>query len=273
MNNNMKIKLVGIALLIVAMFLLQGCGTAPVTGRHQFNLVSGPQETQLGLSSFDQLKTNTPINHDPALNTMVQRVGKRIADVASKDLPNAQWEFVVFESKEANAFCLPGGKVGVYTGLLPITKDDSGLATVLGHEIGHATAHHGAERMSTAMITQGLGELSSAYIGTTSYAPYQNLFMSLYGVGSQVGYELPHSRTQESEADHIGLIYMARAGYDPKEAVAFWQRFAAYNQQAGGKTSYFDKFLRTHPLDSQRIADLQKLLPDAEAEFTKTKAH
>src|SRR5437870_3319507 len=135
------------------------CSTVPVTGRHQLNLVSAGQETQLGLSSFDQLKKDTPINHDPAMNDMVQRVGKRIAQVASKDLPDAQWEFVVFESKEANAFCLPGGKVGVYTGILPITKDDAGLATVIGHEVGHAVAHHGSERMSEAMVIQGGGQL------------------------------------------------------------------------------------------------------------------
>src|SRR5215475_257763 len=166
--------------------LLVGCTTVPVTGRHELNFVSADQEMALGLSSFDQLKKDTPINHDPAVNDQVQRVGKRIAEVASKDMPNAQWEFVVFESKEANAFCLPGGKVGVYTGILPITKDDAGLATVLGHEIGHAVAHHGASRMSQAMVSQGLGEAAGSYVGSTKYAQYQSLFMGLYGVGSKV---------------------------------------------------------------------------------------
>src|SRR5947207_12155161 len=142
-------------LLCAVLLSLVGCTTAQVTGRRELNLVSAGQETQLGLSSFDQLKTNTPISHDPAMNDMVQRVGKRIAQVASKDLPDAQWEFVVFDSPEANAFCLPGGKVGVYKGILPITKDEAGLATVIGHEIGHAVAHHGAERMSQDELTQG----------------------------------------------------------------------------------------------------------------------
>src|SRR3954451_20804286 len=152
-----KIKIpIGLCFVVglAAIVLLQGCSTVPVTGRHELNLVSAGQEMQLGLTSFDQLKTNTPISHDAAINEMVQRVGKRIAQVAAKDLPDAQWEFVVFDSPEANAFCLPGGKVGVYKGILPITKDDAGLATVIGQEVGHAVAHHGSERMSEAMVMQ-----------------------------------------------------------------------------------------------------------------------
>jgi len=207
-----------IAVAMVGCIFWNGCSTTPVTGRHQLNLVSAGEETQLGLSAFDQIKTNTPVSKDPQANEMVQRVGKRIANVAGKDLPNAQWEFVVFESKEANAFCLPGGKVGVYTGILPITKDDEGLATVLGHEIGHATAHHGSERMSEAKAVEGAGQL----LGSAVSEKYQSAALLAYGGIAKVGVELPFSRKQESEADHIGLIYMARAGYDPKASVAFW---------------------------------------------------
>ncbi len=262
-------SLTGVILLLA--FLLAGCTTVPVTGRRELNFFSADQEVQLGLSSFDQLKKDTPISHDPAANALVDRVGKRIAAVAGKDLPNAQWEFVVFESKEANAFCLPGGKVGVYTGILPITQNEAGLATVLGHEIGHAVAHHGASRMSHAMVAQGFGEAAGAAIGSSSYAQYQNVFMGLYGIGSKVGLELPYDRAQESEADHIGIVYMARAGYDPREAIAFWQRFAAYNNQQGGsQNSFFAKFLRTHPLDEKRIQQLQAWLPEAEAEYAKS---
>src|SRR5262245_22777705 len=242
-----------VAVVLVCWLLAAGCSTTPITGRHQLSLVSSSDEMQLGLSSFQQMKTNTPISHDAAANEMVQRVGKRIAAVADKDMPNAQWEFVVFESKEANAFCLPGGKVGVYSGLLPITKDDAGLATVLGHEIGHAVAHHGASRMSTALVSQGLGQAAGSLVGSSSYAQYQATFMSLYGIGSKVAVELPYSRSQESEADHIGIVYMARAGYQPKEAVAFWERFSSYNQQHGGKSSFLSKFLSTHPVDATRI--------------------
>jgi predicted Zn-dependent protease len=268
MKTNSIHLIIFVALGLIATLFFHGCTTAPVTGRHQLNLVSAGEETQLGLGAFDQLKTNTPINHDPAVNAMVQRVAKRIADVAGKDLPNAQWEFVVFESKEANAFCLPGGKVGVYTGILPITKDDAGLATVLGHEIGHATAHHGSERMSDAKAMQGLGAL----VGSAVDPKYQSAAMLAYGGIAKVGVELPFSRKQESEADHIGMIYMARAGYDPAAAVSFWERFAEYNkQQAGDQDSFFSKFLRTHPVDSVRIADLKKLLPEAQAEFGKSK--
>ena len=222
---------------------------------------------QLGLTAFDQVKKETPINHDPAINARVQRVGKRIAAVAP--LPNAQWEFVVFESAEANAFCLPGGKVGVYAGILPITQDDIGLATVLGHEISHAVAHHGAERMSEAVILQGLGSLGTAAL-SGSDARVQAAFPVAYGLATQVGRELPHSRKQESEADHLGLIYMARAGYDPKAAVAFWQRFAAYNRQHGGAQGL--AFLRTHPLDDVRIRQLQQWLPEAEQEYQRSPA-
>jgi metalloendopeptidase OMA1, mitochondrial len=257
-----------LAALGAAALYVEGCTTVPVTGRRELNFVSADQEMQLGLSSFDQLKKETPINHDPAINAMVQRVGQRIAAVATKDMPNARWEFVVFESKEANAFCLPGGKVGVYTGILPITQNEGGLATVLGHEVGHAVAHHGASRMSQGMLTQGIGEAAGAVVGSSHYAQYQNLFMNAYSIGSKVAVELPYSREQESEADHIGLVYMARAGYDPKEAIAFWQRFAAYNQQQGGNNTL--AFLRTHPVDSVRIRQLQQWLPEAQADSARS---
>jgi predicted Zn-dependent protease len=268
----MKTNRIGFLLItaLTVVLLLEGCAKVPVTGRRQLNIVSSGDEMQLGLSSFSQMKTNTPISHDPAANAMVERVGKRIAGVAGKDLPNAQWEFVVFDSKEANAFCLPGGKVGVYSGILPVCKDDAGLATVLGHEIGHAVAHHGAERMSEATVLQKTGEYLGSAVSTNQTT--HDVFMMAYGGLSKYGRELPHSRAQESEADHIGIIYMAKAGYDPAQAVAFWERFSQYNkQQGGGNSAWYAKFLSTHPLDEARIADLKKLLPEAQAEFAKAK--
>src|SRR5947209_869510 len=254
------------ALSAAFIIFIVGCTTVPVTGRRELNLVSSGQEVQLGLSSFGQLKTNTPISNDPTINAMVQRVGKRIAAVAAADLPDAQWEFVVFESKEANAFCLPGGKVGVYTGILPITRTEAGLATVLGHEVAHAAAHHGAERMSEALVIQGGGQILGASLSATD-PRWQSAATVAYGLGTKVGRELPHSRKQESEADHIGLIFMARAGYNPEEAVQFWQRFAEFNRTAGAGSP---AFLRTHPLDDQRIADLKKELPQAMAEYNRS---
>lgn len=242
-----------------ALVCLVGCETVPETGRSQFNFLSASDEMQLGLSAFEKMKKEVPISKDAAANELVQRVGKRIAAVA--DLPGAQWEFVVFESKDANAFCLPGGKVGVYTGILPITKDAGGLATVLGHEVAHAVARHGGERMSTAMGLQVVGVALGAAVGGGAYGAAAT---QAYGLGSQLGVALPHSRSQEAEADHIGLLYMARAGYDPEAAVAFWQRFAEYNRRAGGETPWF---LRTHPLDEDRIENLKKLMPQAKAQY------
>jgi predicted Zn-dependent protease len=263
MKNNFVRRIFISTFLVLLAWLGTGCDTVPVTGRSQFNLMSSSDEMQLGLSSFNQLKKQTPVSKDPAANALVQKVGHRIAAVADKDMPGAQWEFVVFESKEVNAFCLPGGKVGVYTGILPITKNEAGLATVLGHEIGHAVARHGGERMSEAMLLQTGGSL----LGTTlshSDPRMQAATMAAYGVTSQVGVALPHSRLQESEADHIGLIYMARAGYNPEEAVKFWQRFAEYSRQQGGNTP---AFLRTHPTDATRIQQLQAWMPGAKAEY------
>jgi len=257
-------RMAALLLVVAGLALLTGCSTVPVTGRSQFNLMTPDSEAQLGLTSFETMKKEVPVSQDVYAKALVRKVGQKIAAVASPDMPNAQWEFVVFESKEANAFCLPGGKVGVYTGILPITKDEAGLATVLGHEIAHAVARHGGERMSEAIAIQAGGSLLGAGLGMASTDPrVQSAAMLAYGVGTQVGAELPHSRAQESEADHIGLVYMARAGYDPEQAVKFWERFAAYNQQQGGETIWF---LRTHPLDEDRIKQLKQWMPEAWAQ-------
>jgi predicted Zn-dependent protease len=240
--------------------LAASCTTVPETGRSQFNILSPSEEMQLGFSSFEQLKKEVPVSRDAAANALLQRVGRRIAAVAT--LPGAQWEFVVFESKEANAFCLPGGKVGVYTGILPITHDEAGLATVIGHEVAHAVARHGGERVSTALGLQAVGTVLGAM---TAGGPYGAAISQAYGLGAQLGVALPHSRAQESEADHIGLLYMARAGYDPEAAIGFWQRFAEFNRRSGGRETPW--FLRTHPLDETRIAQIRALMPQAKAQF------
>jgi predicted Zn-dependent protease len=241
---------------------LAGCATETLTGRRQFIIISAGEEMQLGLSEFSKLKQKLPASRDAAANAMLQRVGRRVAAVA--ELPGAQWEFVLFESAEPNAFCLPGGKVGVYTGILPITKDEAGLATVIGHEVAHAAARHGAERISEAMAMNVLGDVASRYLRREE-PKAQPYFDSAYGVGTQLLRVLPHSRDQESRADQIGLIYMARAGYDPEAAVAFWQRFADFNRSRGAAQTPW--FLRTHPLDEKRIENLRAQLPRAKQEY------
>jgi metalloendopeptidase OMA1, mitochondrial len=249
------------SVVVVALALgLTGCSTVPETGRRQLNLLSANQEMELGLTAFEQMKQEVPISKDPAANALVQKVGQRISAVA--ELPDAQWEFVVFESEQANAFCLPGGKVGIYTGILPITANEAGLATVIGHEVAHAVARHGAERVSEALLLQTGGGLLSASL-SGSDPTVQSAAATAYGLGATVGRQLPHSRGQESEADYIGLLYMARAGYDPEEAVRFWERFAEVNSQSGGATPWF---LRTHPLDEDRIERLQGWMAEAKAQ-------
>jgi predicted Zn-dependent protease len=267
MKNRFFHRLALCGMILLAVVSWSGCSTVPVTGRSQLTLLSPSEEVQLGLTSFEQLKKETPISKDAVANALVQKVGKRIAVVAGPDMPNAQWEFVVFDSQDANAFCLPGGKVGVYTGILPITKDEAGLATVIGHEVAHAVARHGGERVSEAMVIQGVGNLLGAGLSKTDPA-WQAVGATAYGVTTTVGRQLPHSRKQESEADQIGLIYMARAGYDPEAAVQFWQRFAEFNQQQGGSTP---AFLRTHPTDETRIRQLKEWMPEAKAQYQPAK--
>lgn len=243
--------------------LLAACYTVPQTGRSAFNIIGTSDEIGFGLKAFQDIKKKEKLCADANRSEMVRRVGQRIASVADRDIPNAQWEFVLFENVEPNAFALPGGKVGIYTGILEITKDDSGLAAVMGHEVAHAAARHGAERMSQAMALSGLA--AGLSIGLSDEKPSTRRWaMVAFGLGATLGAILPHSRMQESEADRIGLIYMAKAGYPPQEAVAFWRRFREHNQKKGGAPPVF---FSTHPADDQRIADLQKLVPEAEVYY------
>lgn len=270
MNRSASFVPTWLALIVCAVALvalLPACETVPETGRRQLSLVGSGEVAQLSLSEFDKLKKETPISHDAAQIALVRRVGERIAAVAP--LPNARWEFVLFDKPDVmNAFCLPGGKVGVYSGILKLTQNEAGLATVIGHEVSHAVARHGEERMSEGLLLQ-LGGTALAALTQSRPEAAQQLIQSAYGVGANVGIMLPHSRQQELEADHLGLIYMARAGYDPHEAVAFWRRFKEYDErQRGGRPP---EFLSTHPVDDKRIAQLEELLPQATAEYQKAK--
>ncbi len=245
--------------LFLPILLLAGCTTVPVTGRRQLSLVSEAQEASLGLQAYREILSKAQIVTSGPEVEMVRRAGSRIAAVA--DDPGFQWEFnLVRDDATANAFCLPGGKVAVYTGILPLTQTEEGLATVMGHEIAHAIARHGGERISQQMTVETLGIALEAGLAKSSEGT-RTAALAAFGVGSSVGVLLPFSRKHESEADEIGLIYMARAGYDPRPAADFWRRMAA---KGGAKPP---EFLSTHPGDETRIADLKALLPRALREY------
>lgn len=248
-------KPVAMVVLGLAVALLSGCYTVPETGRRSLMLVSAGEELQLGATEFTNVKSQQKVSTDPALNARVRRVGERIAQAVGNDLPSAQWEFVVFDDpKEINAFALPGGKVGVYSGLLRVAQTDDELAVVMGHEIGHVTARHGSERMSQALLIALGGLALDAGLKDNSN---RDAWLAAYGVGSAVGVVLPYSRLNENEADEIGLIYAAKAGYDPRAGVTFWQRM----MEEGKDKTKLPAFLSTHPADARRIEHIQSLLP------------
>ncbi len=260
----LKYHLIGFCL--VSILVLQSCSTVPITGRSQLNLIPDNEMLSMSFQQYDQFLKSNKESTNAKDFALVKKVGERVADAVnryfaehnlSSQLNGYKWEFHLIDSKEANAWCMPGGKVVVYTGILPITKTEAGLAVVLGHEIAHAVAKHGNERMSQALLTQ-LGGVALAEAIKSKPAETQNLFMAAFGIGTQVGVLLPYSRLQESEADHLGLIFMAMAGYDPNEALDFWQRMAvAMKGQAP------PEFLSDHPSDQTRINDIKNELPEA----------
>lgn len=249
-------KRVLLLVLPLVVLALAGCYTVPETGRSAFVLPLGDEVAQ-GAAAFADLKTKQPISHDAAANAQVQRVGQRIAQAVGRDLPTAQWEFVVFESKDVNAFALPGGKVGVYTGLLKLVKSDDELAAVMGHEIAHVTARHGAQRMSQAAVAALGGVILS---GATSDSSRKDLYQLGY-LGLAGGALLKFSRDNESEADYIDIRYAAKAGYDPHAAITFWRKMAAEKPETGGVVGAVMNLASTHPTNAQRIADLERAVP------------
>jgi predicted Zn-dependent protease len=237
--------------LIFALFL--GCVTTPVTERRSLVLIPFDQEVKLGEEAYQEILKKEKLSLDGQLITIVERVGKQLAAVSP--MPNLKWEFKLIESEQKNAFALPGGKVAIYTGILPVCANEAGLAAVMGHEIAHAIARHGAQRMSQSLIITGLLAATSS---TLSNNENQKEIMAALGVGTNVGLVLPFSRSNESEADEIGLALMAKAGYDPREAERFWGRF---NKMKGGGSP--PEILSTHPADTTRIEDIRRLLPKA----------
>ena len=247
-----------LSLAVGLTFLAAACATAPYTGRRQLLLTSEAGEISKGAQAFQALCRRYPVCGDRAIDDLVFRVGSRIAAAANR--PDYRWEFVVLvNDKEANAFCLPGGKVGIFTGILKYTQDEAGLATVIAHEAGHALARHAGERQSQAMLTQ-LGGLGLG-LGLGGVNPLAGEAISQgYGLGTQYGILLPYSRAQELEADKIGLILMAKAGYDPALALDFWQRMM--NSPENLKQP--PQFLSTHPRDDSRLQAMAAFLPEAE---------
>jgi predicted Zn-dependent protease len=240
--------------LLVVTVLVASCARTPYTNRSQLILVSADEESKLGAQAYREVLSKERVVRDASLTGPVLDVGQRLARAANR--PEFKWEFSVLDDrKQANAFALPGGKVAVYTGIVPVAQTSNGLAVVLGHEIAHVLARHGAERMSQGLVAEAGGSLLGAFFGGGATA---QAVMAAYGLGAQYGVLLPYGRTQESEADHIGLLLMARAGYDPREALAFWKRMERVS--GGGQPP---EFLSTHPSHGTREAQINAWLPEA----------
>ena len=261
----MKVQRPGITLLFV--LFLCSCQKVPITGRNQVHVIPESEMVSLALTQYQEtLKQSKVITGTPEAN-MVNVVGQKISAAAvtlMKQLNQADrlqgyaWEYHLLENNVPNAWCLPGGKIAVYSGILPITKTEAGLAVVMGHEVGHAIAQHGNERMSEQMAAQ-LGGLGLSVALSSKPAETQNIFETAYGYGATYGALLPFSRTQESEADKIGLVLMAIAGYDPNEAIALWERM----KQATSSAGTIPEFMSTHPSDQHRIEDIKAYMPQA----------
>jgi predicted Zn-dependent protease len=254
--------------LSVLLICLAGCTTVPITGRSQFNTVPDSLINSMALQEYNTFleSPENKLSTDPEKTAMVKRVGKRIADAVEQymnehgladQIADYHWEFNLIDSDQKNAWAMPGGKVVVYTGILEVAQDDAGLAVVMGHEIAHAIARHGAERMTQGLtITLGGVALNEALRDEPSAT--RNIFLASYGVGATVGIMLPYSRTHETEADRLGLIFMAMAGYAPEEAIGFWQRMARSKDGSGPP-----EFLSTHPADETRIQNIRRNLYEA----------
>jgi predicted Zn-dependent protease len=256
----------GLGAAAALLLLAAGCATVPVTGRQQLMLVPSSELIAMSAESYEELLESSDIVSTGPEAERLERVGRRVAAATERFLEESgnavearryDWRFSLLrDDDQANAFCMPGGRIGVYTGILDVTRDDTGLAVVMAHEVAHAVANHSSERMSQMLLAE-LGGMALSRALEEEPARTQDLAMAAYGLGAQVGVLLPYSRQHESEADRIGLILMARAGYDPREAVPFWERMAA------GSGPNPPEFLSTHPLPETRIADIRSHLPEA----------
>jgi predicted Zn-dependent protease len=261
----MKRNIVFCSIVLAVVLVFNACDTVPISGRKQLRLISEREMIGMSFQAYDEFLDTSKVLPDTHKDVIVvRRVGNRIKDAVvkfladngqSKRIEGFEWEFNVVNDNTVNAWCMPGGKVVVYTGILPVTKDEKSLAVVMGHEIAHAVARHGNERMSQGLAVQ-LGGLALSVALSEQRAETQNLFLQSYGMGSTLGI-LAYSRNHESEADKLGLVFMAMAGYDPQSSIGFWQRMSEMGGQAP------PQLLSTHPSDETRIADLQAFMPEA----------
>ena len=264
MKPSLKLRLAALCGLLL---LQSSCTKVAITGRKQFNLVPNSVMNSMSFESYSEFLSQNKLSDNVGQTQMVKRLGSRIQKAVEKyyteknlldQLKGYQWEFNLIEDKSLNAWCMPGGKVVVHTGLLPVTQTEGGLAVVVGHEIAHAVVKHGAERMTQGLIVE-MGGMALSKALANRPEKTKDLFMHSYGIGTEVGVLLPYSRVHEKEADHLGLIFMALAGYNPNDAVSFWERMAASkNDQAEPP-----EILSTHPADSTRIRNIKELIPEA----------
>ncbi len=251
--------------LIVLALLLAACATVPLTGRRQLSLIPDSQMNAMSFQQYDQVLAESSLSRNTSETAMIKRVGARIQAAVeqymaqnglSSHLNGYAWDFNLIESDQINAWCMPGGKVAFYTGILPVCQGEAGVAVVMGHEIAHAIAEHGGERMSHSMLMQ-MGGMALSEAIKSKPAETKAMYMNAFAVGSQYGAMLPFSRKHESEADHLGLIFMAMAGYDPRQAPVFWQRMGSL----GGQKP--PEFMSTHPADATRVRQLNEWMPEA----------
>ena len=263
----MKTSKKPVVITLCGLMLLQiSCTEVEITGRQQFNIVPDSLINSMSFQSYNEFLGQHKLSSNAEQTQMVKRVGSRIRaalerycteNYCMEKIEGYQWEFNLVEDPNVNAWCMPGGKVVVYTGMLPIAQSEAGLAVVMGHEIAHAFAKHGSERMTQGLLLN-MGGMALEKAVATRPTQTQELFKLSYGLGTQLGVLLPYSRLHENEADRLGLIFMAMAGYNPNEAVAFWQRMSAEK-----KDPRMPQFLSTHPADETRIQNIKDLIPEA----------
>jgi predicted Zn-dependent protease len=255
------------AAALVVLSLLAACTTVPITGRQSLNIVPDSELLSMSLQQYGEVLKTSKLSKDFIRTQMVRNVGGRIGRATEEffrengmasEIGKYHWEFnLIDDDKTVNAWCMPGGKVAFYTGILPIAQNETGIAVVMGHEVAHAIAKHGNERMSQSLLAQ-LGEAGLTAALSKNPGATSQIFMAAFGIGANVGFLLPYGRLQESEADRIGLILMAKAGYDPRQAIPFWQRMS--KSQSGSRAP---EFLSTHPAPETRIKDIEAALPEA----------